>query len=66
MEIKTKFALGEKVWTVDDCKATEIEVAAITIDAHGVWLRSKAGCASFREEHCFPSKQSLVAHIEAE
>lgn len=63
MEIITKFAIGDTVWTIRDCKAAEIEVAAMTIDVNGVWIRSKEDYSAFHEDNCFPTKEALINHI---
>lgn len=63
MEIKTKFNIGDKVWTIRNCKATEIEVAAMVIDVNGVWIRSKEVYSVFHEDNCFPAKEALINHI---
>lgn len=63
MEIKTKFNLGDKVWTIYNCMTTEIEVAALTIDVDGVWIRSKADYSAFHEDNCFPTKEALINHV---
>lgn len=63
MEIKTKFGIGDKVWTIYNCKVAEIEVAAMTIDVNGVWIRSKEDYSAFHEDNCFPTKEALINHI---
>lgn len=66
MEIKTKFNIGDKVWTICKCKATEIEISAIIVDANGVWLRAKKDYSAFCEDECFISKDELLKHIAGE
>lgn len=63
MEIKTKFALGDKVWTIHNFKATQIEIAAIEINANGVSVRAKDEYAAFSENNCFTTKEALVKHL---
>ena len=66
MEIKTKFKLGARVWTIHNCKATEIEVAAMTVDINGVWIRDRHDYTSFHEDNCFATKDELIRHITSE
>lgn len=63
MEIKTKFSLGDKVWTIRDFKATEIEIDAMTVNINGVWIRGKEDYTSFHEDTCFATKVELIRHI---
>lgn len=66
MEIRTKFNLGNSVWTIRNCKAAEVEIAAMTIDINGVWIRSKEDYAAFHEDNCFTSKEALIKHISGD
>lgn len=63
MEIKTKFAIGDRLWTIHNFKATEIEVVAIVIDAHEISVRAKEDYATFPEDNCFITKESLIKHL---
>lgn len=65
MEIKTKFAIGAVVWTISKCKATKIEIEAITITPNGVWLRTK-DCSAYSEDECFASKEELLKYVAGE
>lgn len=66
MELKTKFALGAKAWTLRDFKAAEIEVRALTIDESGVWLLTTDDYRRYHEDNCFPTKEALMEYIAAE
>lgn len=66
MEIKTKFKIGDKVWTIYKFKATEIEVSAMTVDVNGVWIRGKQDYTSFHEDNCFATKDELIQYITSE
>lgn len=63
MEIKTKFALGDKVWTVNEVKAVEVEIAAMVVDDKGVWVRDNTDFTLYHENNCFPTKEKLIKHI---
>lgn len=66
MEIKTKFKIGDKVWTIYKFKATEIEVSAMTVDVNGVWIRGKQDYTPFHEDNCFATKDELIQYITSE
>ena len=73
MEIKTKFDIGDKAWTLSRNKAVEFEVCSISIS------RSKTPlpvtyityCGASRdgkvitaiESECFASKEALIACV---
>lgn len=61
--IKTLFKLGDKVWTIHNCKAIEIEIESMTIDKRGVWIRGKEEYNLFHEDNCFSSRDQLIRHI---
>lgn len=63
MEIKTKFAIGDKVWTVNEVKAVEVEISAMVVDGRGVWVRDNADFTLHHENNCFPTKEELLKHI---
>lgn len=65
MEIRTKFRIGDHLWSITNFKATEIEVAAIVIDADGVWVRNK-DYALFHQDNCFASKDELIQYLTSE
>lgn len=66
MEIKTKFAIGDKVWTAHKCRAKQIDVSAIVVDEGGVWYRNREDYVPFHESECFASKEDLIEHIAAD
>lgn len=63
MEIKTKFNLSDKVWTINEVKAVEIEIAAMVVDDKGVWVRDKSDFTLYHENNCFTTKEKLIKHI---
>jgi len=65
MEIKTRFALGGKVWTVINCKAVEIEIASIIINNDGIYYRNKV-FDLIPEGEAFPTREALIQHLTAE
>lgn len=66
MEIKTKFNLGDSVWTICDFKAVEIEVRAMSVDEDGVWLLTAGDYRRYHEDHCFATKEELIKYITEE
>ena len=67
MEIVTKFAIGDKVWTIKDCKAKEYSVYSIHIYNSGTIYSLEDGktrsLESVAEEKCFASREELIKHI---
>lgn len=63
MEIKTNFAIGDKVWVIKDMKAAEIEISSIIADVNGISVRSKDDYRSYYQGYCFPTKEALIAYI---
>ncbi|MDE6453379.1 MAG: hypothetical protein K2L27_04165 [Muribaculaceae bacterium] len=70
MEINTQFAIGDKVWTVNRCKAVELTVDNISVcEREGVPRilyagKDAAGAVTIAYEHeCFASKQQLLNYI---
>lgn len=63
MNIKTKFNIGDKVWTIINFRAVEIEVAAILCSADGICIRGLDEYTWIREENCFYSKELLIKYL---
>lgn len=62
MEILTKYAIGDKLWRIDNSKAVKFEVCYIGFDGTSVsygespyWMKE--------EQFCFPSKESLIESL---
>lgn len=62
MEIKTKFAIGDKVWTIKNCKAAEFEVEAITLFGTVIFYGSDR-YEMIDEAICFATKEELIKYI---
>lgn len=65
MEIKTKFNIGDKVWVVINSKASEIEVAAISITKDGIFY-GESRYGMHRESECFETKAELLKFVAGE
>lgn len=61
MEILTKFAIGDNVWTIKDCKAVCFEVGSILYD--GAVYYGETRYDAIIETECFDSRESLIKHI---
>lgn len=73
MEIKTKFTIGDKVWTIRGCKAVEFEICSISITSPktllpmihitycGAYNDGKITTAA--EPECFASKEELLKYV---
>lgn len=73
MQISTNFDIGDRVWTVKECKALEFEVCSISISSRstpspaihitycGAYSDGKITAAL--ESECFASKEALLNHI---
>lgn len=67
MNITTKFNVGDKLWTIKDCKAYEFEVDRISIYANNlktdVYYYPKCDnmlSESHNEDNCYSSKEELI------
>lgn len=69
MELKTKFALGDKVFVLKNGKIREIEIKSITFDENGVWYDDTEAFLVYQPHHerqCFATKDELVAYITSD
>jgi len=70
MEIKTKFNIGDKTWTLIDGKAKETVVDSIHIYNDGVSYAVKdadrRGYIQHQEAQCFKTKDELIEYITSE
>lgn len=62
MEIKTKYQLGQTLWTIIGNKATTFTVAAIIIEDDGIRYGKSPFCG-IPEAHCFESKDELIKYV---
>lgn len=68
MEIKTKYNVGDKLWTVKNCKAYEFEVDRIYVcigkeGQPSVTYYPKDGIMSsdsYTEQNCYKSREDLI------
>lgn len=75
MEIRTRFDIGDKVWTLSHNKAVEFEVCSISISRSKTLLPITyiTYCGAFNdgkittapESDCFASKEELIDYITA-
>lgn len=76
MTIETKFAIGDRVWLLQNNKATEMEISSISVSKstvpvpaiHITYCGEGKGerLITARECDCFFSKQALVDYITSE
>lgn len=73
METKIRFAPGDKVWAIRDCKAVEIEIHSISISSPKTlllitWITycgtyNDDKIANLDESECFTTKEELINYI---
>ena len=64
MEIVTKFAIGDKVWTLGaNLKATEFAITSISYTEEGVRYTDATTYISYPEARCFATKEELIEYI---
>lgn len=67
MEIKTKFKIGDKVWTIIDGRAKETTIESIHIFNDGVSyavkMADKRCYVQHSESECFATKEELIEYI---
>lgn len=66
MEIISKFNLGDKVFTIRNNKAREIEIKSITVDEKGVWYSDSEASYIYsphKETECFATREELIKYI---
>lgn len=64
MEIKTKFRIGDSVWTIRDCKAVCFKIGCIIYD--GAIYYGETRYNTMNEQLCFGTKEELLAYISAD
>lgn len=70
MEIKTKFNVGDKIYTVDNCAIKELVVNRICIFVYKDRTNISYECDddlrnfSVTEENAFPSREALLYNIQ--
>lgn len=76
MEIRTRFSIGDKIWTLQRSKAVTFEVKSISIGRTSLLLNQPEEIAvtycgeykdgnitTARENECFASREELVKYI---
>ena len=73
MEIKTRFAPGDRVWAIRDCKAVEVMISSISITSpktllptvHITYRGTYNGgkIAILDESECFATNEELINYI---
>lgn len=76
MEIQTKYALGDKVWTIRGCKAVEFEVCSISINTPATLYPAYriTYCGEYKdgnittaaEPECFATMEELIKYVTSE
>lgn len=71
MEIKTKFAIGDKVFVLKEGKAREIEIKSVIVTTDEKVYYSGDTASSFilqpvPEELCFATKEELIEYITSD
>lgn len=61
MELKTKFAIGDKVWIVRESKAIRFTIGCIIFDGAVYYGETRYDVTI--ESQCFPSKEALIKYI---
>ena len=62
MEIKTKFAIGDEVWTIRKCKAVNFKIETLMYNGECVYY----GTSTFELTHetqCFATKEELIKQL---
>jgi hypothetical protein len=70
MDIKTKFNVGDKLWTIKDFKAYEFEVGRISIyadkqnaDVNYYPKGDFMSTDSYKEINCYSTKEELISTL---
>lgn len=65
MEIKTKFNIGDTLFTIENMRITSFEIDAVSVfmTKKSVTVNYYSGVMSHKETECFPTKESLIDYI---
>lgn len=61
MEIKATYSIGDKLWTIRDCRAKQFTVGAIIYNGEVYYGETRFD--AIPESMCFPSKEALIDYI---
>jgi hypothetical protein len=65
MEIKTKFNIGDTLFTIENMRITSFEVEAVSVlmMKENAIVSYYSGVVSHLETECFPTKETLIDYI---
>ena len=65
MEIKTKFNIGDTLFTIENMRITSFEIDAVSVlmTKKSVATNYYSGVTSHKETECFPTKEALIDYI---
>lgn len=65
MEIKTKFNIGDTLFTIENMRITSFEIDAVSVlmTKENAIVSYYSGVVSHRETECFPTKETLIDYI---
>ena len=65
MEIKTKFNIGDTLFTIENMRITSFEIDAVSVlmTKKSVTVNYYSGVISHKETECFPTRESLIDYI---
>lgn len=67
MEIKSKYNVGDTLYTIEDMKVLKFEVYAVSSfwskHVNGVSYHRSDSFSSYAEEKCFKSETELINHL---
>lgn len=66
MEVKTKFNVGDTIYTVEDCAIKEhvVQCIAIFVYKDKVNISYQCGKTTVKEENAFPSREALLSNLQ--
>lgn len=62
MEIKTKFNIGDTVWTIRNCNLESFDVSYIGFDGNTTYYGRNV-YDMLPESQCFPTKEAVIHHL---
>ncbi|MBA7489039.1 MAG: hypothetical protein HG422_08465 [Prevotella sp.] len=65
MEIKTKFNIGDTLFTIENMRITsfEIDTVGVFMTKKNVTVNYYSGVIPHKETECFPTKEALIDYI---
>ena len=67
MEIKTKFNIGDTLFTIENMRITSfrIDAASVLVTKNDVIVNYFSDVTSHKETECFPTKEALIDYINS-